>query len=96
MIVGVILIVALVAASYTMGLFRFRSPISNGNSPWPSLQANESVNGDTSSSGPSAPSSQLFFRFRTVKFRGYLIIWRQFAEHIPGCAIILFPIISAS
>lgn len=57
MIVGVILIVALVAASYTMGLFRFRSPISNGNSPWPSLQANESVNGDTSSSGPSAPSS---------------------------------------
>ena len=57
MIVGVILIVALVAASYTMGLFRFRSPISNGNSPWPSLQANESVNGDTSSSGSSAPSS---------------------------------------
>ena len=57
MIVGVILIVALVSASYTMGLFRFRSPISNGNSPWPSLQANESVNGDTSSSGPSAPSS---------------------------------------
>ncbi|EJD64935.1 integral membrane protein MviN [Scardovia wiggsiae F0424] len=57
MIVGVILIVALVAASYTMGLFRFRSSISNGNSPWPSLQANESVNGDTSSSGPSAPSS---------------------------------------
>lgn len=57
MIVGVILIVALVAASYTMGLFRFRSPISNGNSPWPSLQANESVNGDTSSSRPAAPSS---------------------------------------
>ncbi len=54
MIVGVILLNRSFAASYYGCSAGFPSQVA-GTPPWPSLQANESVNGDTASSSKSPP-----------------------------------------
>ncbi|BAR07504.1 protein MviN [Scardovia inopinata] len=59
-LVGVLLIVALVISASSLGLFNLRSPIgsSGSSNPWPSLQPNQGVNGESASTSSSSPKKE--------------------------------------